>query len=171
MTSVTPATPARLSRRATGVLLALCTAVVSGIAVYVNSRGVSHFADATVYTTAKNAVAGGLLVVLALPQLTAGAAAANRARPRTRRHWAGLVAVACVGGSVPFVLFFEGLARAEATQASFIHKTLVVWVALLAVPLLRERVGAHYSAIALLVAGQVLLAGDAGRSRSAPARP
>ena len=64
---------------------------------------------------------------------------------------------------MPFVLFFEGLARAEATQASFIQKTLVVWVALLAVPLLHERFGwPHALAIVLLVAGQAWLVGDAG---------
>jgi drug/metabolite transporter (DMT)-like permease len=64
---------------------------------------------------------------------------------------------------VPFVLFFEGLARAEATQASFIQKTLVVWVALLAVPLLGERFGLpHALAICLLVAGQAWLVGSAG---------
>ena len=68
-----------------------------------------------------------------------------------------------IGGSVPFVLFFEGLARAEATQAAFIQKTLVVWVALLAVPLLRERFGLpHALAICLLIAGQAWLAGSAG---------
>ena len=108
-----------------------------------NSRGVAHFDDATVYTTAKNLRRGR-----APPR--ARAAAARRAearsggratRPATRRQWLGVVAVACIGGSVPFVLFFEGLARADATQAAFIHKTLVVWVALLAVPLLRERLG------------------------------
>jgi drug/metabolite transporter (DMT)-like permease len=73
------------------------------------------------------------------------------------------MALACVGGSVPFVLFFEGLSRATATQAAFIHKTLVIWVALLAVPILSERIGrAHFAAIALVVAGQAWLAGDLG---------
>jgi drug/metabolite transporter (DMT)-like permease len=64
---------------------------------------------------------------------------------------------------VPFVLFFEGLARAEATQAAFIQKTLVIWVALLAVPLLRERFELpHALAICLLLAGQAWIAGHAG---------
>jgi drug/metabolite transporter (DMT)-like permease len=64
---------------------------------------------------------------------------------------------------VPFVLFFEGLSRAQATQAAFIQKTLVVWVAILAVTLLHERLGwPHFAAIALLVAGQAWLVGDAG---------
>lgn len=150
----------RLSTRGAGVALAFATAVVSGVAVYANSRGVSHFDDATVYTTAKNAIAGLLLLALALPLLGAGR---PQAVPRTRGQWLGLAAVACIGGSIPFVLFFEGLSRATSTQAAFIHKTLVVWVALLAVPLLRERLGpGHYAAIALVVAGQAWLAGDPG---------
>jgi len=151
-----------MSVRATGIALAFVTALVSGVSIYVNGRAVKHFGDATVYTTAKNAVAGVLLVALAL------ALAARRPReaagpPLGRRRWVALFAVAVIGGSVPFVLFFEGLARAEATQAAFIQKTLVVWVALLAVPLLGERIrGPHVLAIALLVAGQAWLAGHLG---------
>ena len=154
----------RLSTRTLGVMLAFVTACVSGVAVYVNSKGVSHFDDATVYTTAKNAVAGALLLVLALPLLTAKRASAGKtARPRTRRDWLALGTVACIGGSVPFVLFFEGLSHATATQAAFIHKTLVVWVAVLAVPILRERLGpAHVAAISLVMLGQGWLAGELG---------
>ena len=151
-----------MSTRATGIALAFLASLVSGVSIYVNAHAVKHFGDATVYTTAKNAVAGVLLVALAL------AAAASRgsaygALPRPPRRRLALVAVAVIGGSVPFVLFFEGLARAEATQAAFIQKTLVVWVALLAVPLLGERFQApHTLAIVLLVVGQAWLAGGLG---------
>jgi drug/metabolite transporter (DMT)-like permease len=146
-----------VTRRATGIALAFVTALISGASIYVNAHAVKHFGNATVYTTAKNAVAGLLLLALALvpPRRTAAAV-----RGRTPL---ALVAVAVIGGSVPFVLFFEGLTRAEATQAAFIQKTLVVWVALLAVPLLHERFGLpHALAIALLVAGQAVLAGPLG---------
>jgi drug/metabolite transporter (DMT)-like permease len=150
-----------MSRRATGIALAFVTACVSGVSVWVNSHAVTRFGDATVYTTAKNAVAGLVLLSLALPVLLPPRE--PRALPVRRRQWFGLLAIAAIGGSIPFVLFFEGLARADATQAAFIHKTLVVWVALLAVPLLSERLGPlHYAAIALVIAGQAVLAGDAG---------
>jgi drug/metabolite transporter (DMT)-like permease len=164
MTSLAPTLTSRLSSRAIGVAFAFAAAIISGIAVFVNSKGVSHFDDATVYTTAKNAVAGGLLLALALPLLGGAARSGTRAwRPQSRRATLGLIALACVGGSVPFVLFFEGLSRATATQAAFIQKTLVIWVALLAVPLLRERVRpVHLAAIALVVAGQAWLAGGIG---------
>jgi drug/metabolite transporter (DMT)-like permease len=78
--------------------------------------------------------------------------------PSTTRQRFGLLVVGVVGGSVPFVLFFEGLARATASDAAFIQKTLVVWVALLGLIFLRERLGwPHLVAIAALVGGQVLL--------------
>lgn len=153
-----------MSTRATGIALALATATISGFAVFLNGYAVKRFEDATAYTTAKNGVAALLLILLAVPVLTrAGSEGAAAPRPRTRRHWLGLVAVGVVGGSVPFVLFFEGLSRASSTEAAFIHKTLVIWVALLAVPLLGERLSwAHWAAIALLIAGQAVLVGDAG---------
>jgi drug/metabolite transporter (DMT)-like permease len=150
-----------MSRRATGIALAFVTACISGVSVWVNSHAVKHFGDATVYTTAKNAVAGLVLVGFALPLLWPKRE--QRALPERRPQWLVLGVIAVIGGSVPFVLFFEGLARADATQAAFIHKTLVIWVALIAVPLLHERLGvAHYGAIALVIAGQAALAGDLG---------
>jgi drug/metabolite transporter (DMT)-like permease len=137
-----------------GIALAFGAAAISGLAVFVNGYGVRAVHDATVYTTAKNLVAALVLVVLAL------AVGGRARRPRTAKEFAGLAAVAVVGGSVPFVLFFEGLARASSTHAAFVQKTLVVWVALLAVPLLGERLRAlHLAAMALIVGGLVLLEG------------
>jgi drug/metabolite transporter (DMT)-like permease len=147
------------------MLLAALTAVISGVAVFVNGYGVrawADIADATTYTTIKNLTAALILVAVA------GVAARRRpaaavTRPRTARQWVGLAAVAVVGGAVPFVLFFEGLSRASSTQAAFIHKTLVLWVAVLAVRFLGERIGTlHVAAIGLLVAGQVVLVGGLG---------
>jgi drug/metabolite transporter (DMT)-like permease len=147
------------STRATGIALAFVAALISGVAIFVNGHAVKHFGDATVYTTAKNAVAGVLLLAFAAPLLGGPRSQA----PTIRRHRLGLLAIAVIGGSVPFVLFFEGLSRAEATQAAFIQKTLIVWVAILAVPLLHERLGwPHFAAIALLVVGQAWLVGDVG---------
>jgi drug/metabolite transporter (DMT)-like permease len=140
-----------------GIVRAFAAATISGVAVFVNGYGVRAVPDATVYTTAKNLVAAVLLVLLAV------AVAARNATPRpvTRRpQWTMLAAVAVLGGSVPFVLFFEGLARASSTHAAFVQKTLVVWVAALAVPLLGERLRPlHVAAMAMIVGGLVALDG------------
>jgi drug/metabolite transporter (DMT)-like permease len=151
----TPTTPGRLDRWP--LWPAAVAAMVSGVAVFVNGLAVRHFDDATVYTTAKNLWAGALLAValVAVPM-----PAARRAAPIPRSSWPWLAVVAVIGGAVPFVLFFEGLAVATSTDAAFIHKTLVVWVAVGAGILLRERLRpAHLLAIALLVVGHVVVSG------------
>jgi drug/metabolite transporter (DMT)-like permease len=153
-----------VSTRATGVALALLTAAISGFAIFLNGYAVKRFDDATAYTTAKNGVAALILLMLAVPTLRARRKVGRPApRPRSARDWLVLTAIGIVGGSIPFVLFFEGLARASSTEAAFIHKTLLVWVALLAVPLLGERLSwLHGAAITLLLLGQAVMVGGAG---------
>lgn len=141
-----------------GVMLALGTAAISGLSVYLNAFGVKLVPDAAVYTTAKNGVAAIILVGLAL-----AFGAAREARVLDGRRRAGLLVIAVIGGSVPFLLFFSGLAIATAPTAAFIHKTLFIWVALMAVPLLGERVGLiQVGALGVLLAGQVLVAPPMG---------
>ena len=158
-----PATGGVSPTRTGGIALALATAVVSGVAVFVNADAVSRFPDATTYTTAKNLVAAVVLSALWLAtgrRVRALGDPASGARPPQRPAWA-LAVIGIVGGSVPFVLFFEGLARSSSVPAAFIHKTLVVWVALLAVPLLGERFDRwHAAAVGALVVGQALLVGN-----------
>ncbi len=164
ITTMSKTTFAESQARPTGILLAAVTAIISGVAVFVNGYGVRAWADvsdATTYTTFKNIVAAMILGVMLLA--TRGRSVRGFDRALIREHGWSLALIALVGGSIPFVLFFEGLARSGSSEAAFIHKTLVVWVAVLAVGLLRERVGIpHLAALALLVWGQAVLAGGVG---------
>lgn len=142
-----------------GVLIACGTALISGLAVFINGYAVARFESPTLYTTAKNAVAASLLLG-SLIIVTRRQSAEGFTLPPTQRGRAGIVLVGIVGGGIPFLLFFEGLARAESVQAAFIHKSLLLWVVVLAVPILKERLGLiHVMAIALLAWGQIALAG------------
>ncbi len=153
---------ARPSTGRGGIGLALGAAGVSGVTVFVNGLAVRRFDDATVYTTAKNLVAGAVLAVALLVTARVSHAATN-VGDVVRRSWPAFATIAVVGGAVPFVLFFEGLARATSTNAAFIHKTLVVWVAIGATIVLRERLTAiHAAAIGLLIVGHVVLSGGLG---------
>ena len=148
--------PGRNTER--GIALAIGTAAISGLAIYLNSYGVKLVPDAAVYTTAKNGVAAIILIGLAL---ALGGAAEARVLDGRRR--AGLLVIAVIGGSVPFVLFFSGLAIATAPTAAFIQKTLFVWVALMALPFLGERAGlVQVGALGVLLAGQALVAPPTG---------
>jgi drug/metabolite transporter (DMT)-like permease len=141
-----------------GVVLALATAAISGLSVYLNAFGVKLVSDAAVYTTAKNAVAAIVLVTVALLM-----GARHEATTLPRRSQLGVLAIAVIGGSVPFVLFFSGLAVATAPTAAFIHKTMFIWVAFMAVPFLGERLGLlQVGALAVLLAGQALIAPPIG---------
>jgi drug/metabolite transporter (DMT)-like permease len=167
-------------RRPSGAVVAGVTAVVSGVSVFVNSYGVHAIGQATVYTTAKNLVAAVLLVAAALGLRASRNPAGGRLRSEERpaagpvdrgrgvagrgiARAAAFAYVGVVGGGVAFVMFFEGLARTAAEPAAFLHDTMVIWVAMLALPALRERLTAwNLAAIALLVAGQVVVTGGVG---------
>ena len=162
-------------QRASGVVVAGVTALVSGVSVFVNSYGVHSFASPALYTTAKNVVAA-LFLALAM---TVGQSTRRRNRsPLTsnfvtpdpsgsRNHgaayWLGLAYVGVIGGGLAFVLFFDGLAVSTPASAAFWRDTMVLWVAALAVPILREKVRWwNVVAIALLVVGEIIVAGGVG---------
>lgn len=182
------ATPGHRAMR--GGSVAAMTALISGVSVFVNGYGVRTFSSPALYTTAKNLMAAVVLAGLSLAavrrQRTGPQAldrwlgsrsdkarrAGNEAIPpesaargiRRLGLWLGLSYVGIVGGGVAFVVFFDGLAVTEATPATFLHDGLVLFVALLAVPLLRERLGGwQVFAIALLLIGQVAVLGGVGR--------
>ncbi len=170
--------------RLPGVVVAGITALISGLSVFVNSYGVHAVRAPAVYTTAKNLVAAVVLAGCALGAWQVrrrwpGSAAARfvsvereDAVPVTRRRalgaggllpWLGLAYVGIVGGGLAFVLFFDGLADTTATPAAFGRDTLVIWVAVLAVSFLHERTHWwNWAAIALLVVGEVVVAGGVG---------
>jgi drug/metabolite transporter (DMT)-like permease len=138
--------------------MALAAAVISGVSIFVNGFAVKQLPDPAVYTTLKNGVAAILLVILAAATIRPA-----EVRAVSRRSWGWLVVIGIVGGSVPFLLFFTGLAQASAPSAAFVQKTLFIWVALLAVPLLGERLGwAQLGALAVLLIGQALILTPSG---------
>jgi drug/metabolite transporter (DMT)-like permease len=141
-----------------GIALAFATAVISGFAIFINSYAVKEVSDPALFTTLKNGVAAVVLLGLA-----AAAVRPREVRRLSRRSWLGVTMVGLIGGSVPFLLFFTGLSLASAPSAAFIHKTLFVWVALLAVPFLGERLGGlQIAALGGLLAAMLLITPPTG---------
>ena len=141
-----------------GVGLAFGAAAISGVAIFVNGYAVKQVPDAAVYTTAKNGIAALVLLFGAAMLVGLRRPAATPRVAIGRNQALGLLFVGLVGGGLSFLLFFVGLAQATAPGAAFIQKTMFVWVALLAVPLLGERLGwAQVGAIGVLVVGQIAL--------------
>lgn len=148
-----------------GMAYAIGAAVVSGFAVFTNGLAIRRFDDATVYTTAKNLIAGALLITALAARQRSTDRPGARLAPATAPR---LAIVALIGGSIPFVLFFEGLSRATSTNAAFIHKTLVIWVAIGAGVVLRERLTVvHVAAIGVVLAGHLVVTGGSPTSLGA----
>jgi drug/metabolite transporter (DMT)-like permease len=131
-----------------GLLFVLLTALVSGVSIFANSYAVKGF-DSSVFVFAR-AVAVSLLLLTVI----VGLGNWTRLSRLEGKQWLQLAGIGLVGGSIPFLLFFKGLQLTTGTTASFIHKTLFIWAAVLAVLLLREKPSKLFMAgAALLLAG------------------
>ena len=159
------------ARRIPGVAVAGVTALVSGVSVFVNSYGVKDFTSPSVYTTAKNLVAAAVLCAVAFTASRAAGSAtgaftsvpATRTPRRSAAAWVALAYVGVIGGGLAFVLFFQGLSLSEPASAALWRDTLVLWVALFAGAVLREKVRWwNVLAIVLLVVGEVTVTGGVG---------
>lgn len=133
-----------------GYTFAILNAIVSGVAIYVNSQGVTLFRDSTLYTTLKNTVTG---IVLLVPVLALARCRAEL-RGLSVRQWGWLLLLALIGGSVPYVLFFRGLQLTTPVTSSLVNHAQFLLVAVLALLFLRERVGlVVWSALVVLFVG------------------
>ncbi len=142
-----------------GLLLAGTTAVISGVSNFVGKIAVAKIPPLP-FTTLKNI--GAFFLLTALFLFITRTQKAKIRRP-SRKDWYKLLAIGIIGGSIPFYLFFEGLSRIPAVNASLIHKSLVVWIAILAMPFLRERLTPwQIAGIALLFLSNLVIGGFKG---------
>ncbi len=112
-----------------GTLLAVLTALVSGVAIVANKFFVTGL-DPTVFTATR-----ALLIGLAFLLISS-----HRNEVSGKKPWKSLVTIGIIGGGIAFLLFFTGLKLTYAGRAAFLHKTLPLYVALFAFIFLRERI-------------------------------
>lgn len=123
-----------MSQQKKGTLLVLSTAIISGFAIFINKFGVKGL-DPYFYTFLKNIIAGSFLVSLFILTKNFKSFLSLEKKEKIQLALVGLV-----GGSIPFLLFFKGLSLTSALKAGFIHKTLFLYVSLLAFFFLREKI-------------------------------
>lgn len=139
-----------------GIKLAMITALISGVAVFFNRFAVKAVGDPLVFTTVKNLGVG----------LVAGLWLLNKKTKWgeiTKKDWLKLVAIGVIGGSLPFYLFFKGLMIAESARAALLHKTLIFWVAMWAVPVLKEKISLKQLGALGLIFGSNFVIGGLGQ--------
>lgn len=151
-----------MSNTARGIYLSLLTALISGVSIFVNKFAVDAIKPALYFTSVKN-VSVALLIVAVI--LFTGEW--KKLAKLTKKELGYLILIGVIGGSLPFYLYFTGLAQTPAINAAIIHKTLVFWVMLMAIPFLKEKVTKwQIVAVIMLFAGNVLVGGFKGFSFS-----
>lgn len=118
-----------------GVYFALITSVISGVSIFLNKFAVNEIKPPLYFTSLKNLIVSGL--VLSMFILMRKFKDIKKLKLKEVKY---LLAIGIIGGSLPFYLYFEGLSRVSSINGAIIHKTLVIWVALLAIPLLKEKI-------------------------------
>jgi len=146
-----------------GIQLALLTAFISGFSIFINKFAVDSIKSALTFTASKNIIVAVMIIALLI----------------FNKKWKTiltlkkdqvfkLIMVAIIGGALLFYLFFSGLSQIQAINAAIIQKTLVIWVALLAIPFLKEKISAvQILAIGILFGANVMVGGFKGFTFSA----
>jgi drug/metabolite transporter (DMT)-like permease len=139
-----------MNNRQKGLMLVATTALISGISIFINGFSVKMI-DPSVFSFLKNSIVGiGLIgVVLASREI-------DNIRALKAHQWAYLALIGLVGGCIPFLLFFNGMALAGSSAGSLIHKSMFLFVAIGSAIFLKERLNAK-----ILLAATILICGNA----------
>jgi drug/metabolite transporter (DMT)-like permease len=135
-----------------GVKFSLLTAVISGISIFVNKFAVKGL-DSSLFVFMKN-----IIVAVFLFSLIMLFSQFKELKKLSKKDYGKLTLIGIFGGSIPFILFFKGLQLTSAVNASFLHKTMFIWVSLMALFFLKEKLDRKWIIAAVfLLAGNILI--------------
>ncbi len=127
----------------------LSTAFISGTVVFISKFGVS-VVNPYIFTGLKNIVVA-LIIISWLLMMKDW----QVLRQLNSKQWLLLLMIGLIGGSIPFLLYFKGLSLTSPVQAAFIHKTMFIYVTVLAAIFLKERISRGF-----LIGGLLILLGN-----------
>lgn len=131
--------------------MVLATAFISGVSIFINKYSVSVF-NPYIFTFLKNS-----LVVLFLSAILFVFWDFSSFKSLSKKHWLFLSAIGLVGGGIPFLLFFKGLSLTTAAGASFIQKTMFIWIFIFAGIFLKEKITKKYIIASIIIISANLL--------------
>ena len=141
-----------------GIYFAIAAAILSGFSIFLNKFAVTAITPPLVFTATKNFSVGLLIIGIII--------ATKKWRlfkEIKKQDFLKLTLIGIIGGSLPFYLFFTGLSQTSAINGAMIHKSLVFWVAILAFPLLKEKLSrVQILAISLLFISNYFVGGFSG---------
>jgi len=126
-----------------GTLLAIFTAIISGFAIIANKIFIVDL-DPTVFTSIRALIIGIIFFIIGSFQCKFDY------KKFKKVSLSYLIIIGLIGGGLAFLLFFSGLKFTTGGRAAFIHKTLPLYVTILALLFLKEKVTKKQS-FALLI--------------------
>ncbi|MBL7160827.1 MAG: DMT family transporter [Candidatus Aenigmarchaeota archaeon] len=140
-----------MGRESLGTALALIAAIVSGFAIFANKIFIVDL-DPTLFTAVRAMIIGLCFFLISSVQCRFDYGKFRKV------PWKYLIVIGIVGGGIAFLLFFSGLNLTTGGRAAFLHKTLPLFVTVLAFIFLKERVGKkQLVALLLMFAGAVII--------------
>ncbi len=139
-----------MNKEQLGTLFAIITAIISGIAIPANKLFIVKL-DPLVFTSIRSLIIGTIFLLISISRKEFN-------KKRIKANWKSLLAIAAIGGALAFYLYFSGLKLTTGGRAAFLHKTLPLYVAVLAFIFLKEKIGKKLlTAITLMFLGTVIL--------------
>lgn len=121
-----------------GILFAILTSIISGVAIFYSKIAVVKISP-LILTTSRNLYAGIIFLLFFLISKKI-----SEIKKLKRKELIFLLIIGILGGALPFYLFFSGLQLVKAPVANLLHKTLFIWVAVLAMAFLKEKFNFKY---------------------------
>jgi len=134
-----------------GTFLILLTAFISGISIVINRFFVVK-TDPLLFTAVRALIIGIVFFLISLY------ISRSRSVKFNKVSWKYLILIGIIGGSLAFWLFFTGLKLTTAGRAAFLHKTLPIYAAILAVIFLKEKIKKkQWIAMVIMLVGLLLM--------------
>jgi len=147
-----------MSNTAKGIYLAFITALISGFSIFFNKYAVGIVTPPLYFTAVKNAVVALLILLVVI-----NSKKLSSLKTLSKKELGLLLSIGVIGGSIPFYLFFTGLSQVSAINAAIIQKLMIVWVALLAGPILKEKLTKlQFTAVTILFLSNFVIGGFKG---------
>lgn len=134
-----------------GTFLAFLTAFISGFSIFANKFFIIDL-DPVIFTAIRAMLIGVTFLCISV-------FLHSWDTKRVPKHrWRNLLLIGIVGGGIAFLFFFTGLKITTAGRASFLHKTLPIYVTLLAFIFLKEKITRkQLVALCVMVLGLIVL--------------
>jgi len=134
-----------------GTIFAIVAAIISGLAIPVNKIFVVDL-DPTVFTAVRALFIGIIFFFIASFKIK------FNYKKFKKVSWKCLLTIGLIGGSFAFLLFFSGLRLTTAGRGAFLHKPLPLYVTVLALVFLKEKVNRkQFYALVIMFLGTFLI--------------